>query len=188
MRRCGVVNVGNTEPIWRLNNMLPDMAGIGITDLGCVPGSDAATFSRDVLREWRTDLYRRIALICSDAQACTNPFDDPSFPIDTFAVLAGVSDHELQDFAPAIVAFTGKRHFVDLFDRPCCRPPSYGPQVLRPDGWPYPNRTEVWVLPSPSGRAAMSVVDREKPYRLLAARLKNIPWPLEAEMTEEIEQ
>mmetsp|Transcript_65043 Transcript_65043/g.174658 ORF Transcript_65043/g.174658 Transcript_65043/m.174658 type:complete len:187 (+) Transcript_65043:297-857(+) len=126
MRRCGVVNVGNTEPIWRLNNMLPDMAGIGITDLGCVPGSDAATFSRDVLREWRTDLYRRMR---AHLFRCS--------------VLAGVSDHELQDFAPAIVAFTGKRHFVDLFDRPCCRPPSYGPQVLRPDGWPYPNRTEV---------------------------------------------
>lgn len=45
-------------------------------------------------------------------------------------------------------------------------------------GWPYPSSTEVWVLPSTSGAAPMTVEERVGPYREMAAKLAEIPWPL----------
>jgi hypothetical protein len=45
-------------------------AGIGITDLGCLPGSEAAAFPRHVLLEWRRDLYARMA---AHLQRCAAP-------------------------------------------------------------------------------------------------------------------
>jgi G:T/U-mismatch repair DNA glycosylase len=36
---------------------------------------------------------------------------------------------------------------------------------------------EVWVLPSSSGRAAMTAAAREGPYVALGARLAAVEWP-----------
>lgn len=42
------------------------------------------------------------------------------------------------------------------------------PAALRPSGWPFPSQaTEVFVLPSSSGAAAMTNEAREGPYRAL---------------------
>lgn len=36
--------------------------------------------------------------------------------------------------------------------------------------------SEVWVLPSSSGRAAMTTEQRVRPYQQLAERFHQIPW------------
>ena len=71
--------------------------------------------------------------------------------------------------APHAVAFLGKRQFKALFT-PHLKKVGNGRTVLRPDGWPFPaSATAVWVLPSTSGRAAMTTAQRVTPYRQLAS-------------------
>lgn len=58
---------------------------------------------------------------------------------------------------------------------------SYGVQTRLPQEWPRECvlESEVWVLPSSSGRSALTHEQRSTPYRQLAERLHSIPWPLE---------
>lgn len=126
--------------------------------------------------------------------------------------------------APSIVAFSGKRQFVELLNvgrggraagkggggggrgrsgaggrgsggsgggeqtgrgggNAKVASPSVpiGPQqpgtVALAMGWPLPASTEVWVLTSTSGAAAMRLEEREAPYAALARRLQQVPWP-----------
>lgn len=95
--------------------------------------------------------------------------------------------------APALVAFTGKRQYLELLnidasgrlrrgkDKVASAAVQLGkqpPDMLAP-GWPLPaDRTEVWVMTSTSGAAPMSNADRERPYRQLSERLAQIPWPV----------
>jgi TDG/mug DNA glycosylase family protein len=94
--------------------------------------------------------------------------------------------------APALVAFTGKRQFLELLNIDAAGQLRKGkakvvstavqlgkqPANMLPSGWPLPvDRTEVWVLTSTSGAAPMSNADRERPYKQLAERLADIPWP-----------
>ena len=46
-----------------------------------------------------------------------------------------------------------------------------------PQGWPLPAQTEVWVMTSTSGAAAMTTAARFAPYQALAERLKQVSWP-----------
>lgn len=94
--------------------------------------------------------------------------------------------------APALIAFTGKRQFLELCNIDPAGQLRRGkskvlssavqlgkqpPDVL-PPGWALPtDRTEVWVLTSTSGAAPMSNADRERPYQQLAERLAQVPWP-----------
>ena len=48
---------------------------------------------------------------------------------------------------------------------------------MLPPNWPLPSSCEVWVLPSSSGRAAMTREQRSEPYERLADRFNVIPWP-----------
>ena len=47
-------------------------------------------------------------------------------------------------------------------------------------GWPFPDSTEVWVLPSTSGAAPMTTAERFGTWQALAARLQEVPWPRRA--------
>lgn len=78
---------------------------------------------------------------------------------------------------PAFVAFTGKSHFVALF-APAQRVKSvpFGEQAVLPAGWPL-RTSRVWVLPSPSGRAALTDADRSAPYAALGRAIAPLPWP-----------
>ncbi|GMF40791.1 unnamed protein product [Phytophthora fragariaefolia] len=80
--------------------------------------------------------------------------------------------------APMLIAFSGKRQFSWLFSPPLSKIESYGKQTRLPAGWPHDLRadSEVWVLPSSSGRAAMTTAQRTLPYQQLAERLHEIPW------------
>lgn len=51
------------------------------------------------------------------------------------------------------------------------------PATLRPPGWPFPaGRTELFVVPSSSGAAAMTSEAREAPYRALGDHLSGQEW------------
>lgn len=60
---------------------------------------------------------------------------------------------------------------------------NYGVQTRLPQEWPREciPESEVWVLPSSSGRSALTHEQRSTPYRQLAERLHQIPWPFESE-------
>lgn len=84
-----------------------------------------------------------------------------------------------RDAAPLVVAFTGKRQFRMLFPAtgPSAAPKQvpYGRQEVLPPDWPLPrSASEVWVLPSPSGRAVLSHAEREDPYCDLAHRIREL--------------
>ncbi|KAK2076571.1 hypothetical protein QBZ16_005331 [Prototheca wickerhamii] len=134
---------------------MPELAGVGFTDLGSgVAGTHSAKFSSTTLAAWRAPLFERLA---------------------AHAAVAGT---------PAIVAFSGKRQFAELFPSKHAsillsehRPASIVPgrQRVLPSGWPLDRRAcEVWVLPSTSGAAAMSREERWGPWRALAARLERV--------------
>jgi TDG/mug DNA glycosylase family protein len=54
-----------------------------------------------------------------------------------------------------------------------------GRQSVLPQGWPLPvDTSEVWVMTSTSGAAAMTKEARYAPWKALAERLAQEPWPL----------
>lgn len=136
----------------------PSLLGMGITDLGCEPGSDASEYKRAIMLAWRENLYARLGQHLARCSAWT-----------------GISPAMC---APALVAFTGKRQWASLFQPPLSGF-EHGVQVARPPGWPLPACTEVWVLPSSSGRAVMTKEAREAPYVALGLRVAELPWPRE---------
>jgi TDG/mug DNA glycosylase family protein len=82
-------------------------------------------------------------------------------------------------FGPSVVAFAGKRQYAQLFDTiPKRVEVGKQPPGSLPPRWPFcEDATEVWVLPSSSGRAAMTREARETPYLELGARLAEVEWP-----------
>eukprot|EP00887_Chlorella_sp_A99_P004909 scaffold4.g4909.t1 len=193
------------------DDRLPAEAGVGFTDVGSgVPGTDSSKFTSADFKVWRTSFFQRLvahAARAARALGCT----------------CGACG------APAIVAFSGKRQFAELFvappgggggggrgrgasaaagassraaaaassdgggeggeggegdqHAPCVRarrPASIAPgrQWVLPEGWPLPlEGTEVWVMTSTSGAAAMTKEQRYAPWRALAERLAREPWP-----------
>lgn len=75
--------------------------------------------------------------------------------------------------APVLIAFSGKRQFSYLFSPPLSKIDEYGKQTKLPTEWPQELQgdSEVWVLPSSSGRAAMTTAQRTLPYKQLAERM-----------------
>jgi len=138
---------------------VPALFGLGWTDAGCVPGSDASEYKRAVMLAWRDDLYSRLKA--------------------HLARIAAWTGHECDDeaIAPRVVAFAGKRQWASLFQPPLAGGFNHGVQDVRPPGWPLPASTEVWVLPSSSGRAVMTAEQRQGPYMELGRRLADLPWP-----------
>ena len=141
------------EPVEALCNNAPGELGIGITDVLCAPGSDAQEFGRVAMRAARdgTDevpgLFDRLAAHTRRAGA-----------------------------PPRLVAFVGKRQYGMLFDSPLKKVPS-GVQTVLPPRWPLDPSTEVHVLTSPSGRAAVPPAERLAEYQAVAAALHAIEWP-----------
>ena len=165
---------------------LPGELGVGFTDAGCVPGSDAARFGRATMREWRADLYARLrGHLCrasgydfGDGHEDTEDTED-TVPVpgdDSAAVAAAAA---ARGYGPAIVAFAGKRQYGQLFDAvPGSVRAGRQDSNSLPPGWPFcPESTEVWVLPSSSGRAAMTREAREGPYVELGRRFAELRWP-----------
>lgn len=140
------------EPLLSLNNNMAGELGIGITDVLCSPGSDAAAFKRRQMRAARKGFYGRLRGHAHRAGA-----------------------------PPRLVAFVGKRQWKELFEPPLTKVES-GPQSLLPPDWPWAHGDDgsptVWVLTSPSGRAAVPPAERLGEYSCLAGSLHAMPWPL----------
>mmetsp|Transcript_12778 Transcript_12778/g.20666 ORF Transcript_12778/g.20666 Transcript_12778/m.20666 type:complete len:329 (-) Transcript_12778:2028-3014(-) len=124
-------------------NILPSEYHVGLTDVGLEPGSNASTFGKAHIMKWSKSFFARL-------EAHTQRAGAP----------------------PVFIAFAGKRQLQMLFQS---RPPKveFGEYLhTLPDGWPFQrSETKVWVLPSSSGRAAMSHATRSAPYRDLAAAI-----------------
>jgi G:T/U-mismatch repair DNA glycosylase len=93
--------------------------------------------------------------------------------------------------APAHVAFTGIKQFLEVF---ACKGLSTAqlrkrissanpintvlPPELFPPGWPFPHdTTKVWVLTSTSGRASAYSARTRAQYAELAKQVALVPWP-----------
>ncbi|KAF8069663.1 Tdg [Scenedesmus sp. PABB004] len=154
------------------DDALPAGAGVGFTDVGAgQPGTDSSGFTSADFQRWRAGFYARLAAHARRASA-------------SIGCACGACG------APALVAFTGKRHYVELLNlgdagalrgaaRTASSAVALGPQPpgALPPGWPLPRDTEVWVLSSTSGASALTNQQRAAPYEALAQRLAQLPWP-----------
>mmetsp|Transcript_15849 Transcript_15849/g.29008 ORF Transcript_15849/g.29008 Transcript_15849/m.29008 type:complete len:342 (+) Transcript_15849:179-1204(+) len=128
-------------------NTLPSKFKVGLTDVGLVPGNDAAAYKKPKMLEWSKGLFQRL------------------------------HHHQLRaGKAPQIVAFTGKRQFQMLFPK-TIGPVDAGLFIKpMPPGWPFSaDTTKVWILPSSSGRAVMTHDQRMQPYKDLATAFHDLP-------------
>lgn len=134
-------------------------AGVGMTDVGTGhPGTDSASFKSAAFVAWRTDFYTRLA--SHRARACAS-----------IGCTCGCCGQ------PLVLAFVGKRQLQELYTAgmPGSKAPRLevgAPVSTLPPGWPlHPEHTEVWLLPSTSGAAAMTLEQRVGPFARLAERL-----------------
>ncbi|ETV86856.1 hypothetical protein H257_01905 [Aphanomyces astaci] len=157
---------GVLPPGWTMadQNKMPHVLGIGFSDLGIEPGNDASTYGRKTMTEWKHAFYIRLRRHLHRVAATLHRVDD-----------ASSCSNEYQH-GPLLVAFSGKRQYSFLFDPPSKRAIPNGKQdpSTLPRDWPLPPSCEVWVLPSSSGRAAMSEAQRCQPYMDLAARFHQL--------------
>eukprot|EP00752_Nemacystus_decipiens_P005251 g4765.t1 len=103
---------------------------------------------------------------------------------------AAAAKVQIEDGYPKVVAFAGKRQWEELFFDASAKVKAqtkggkngtfrFGlqPAALRPPGWPFPaGQTELFVVPSSSGAAAMTTAVREAPYRALGDHLSGQGW------------
>eukprot|EP00240_Pyramimonas_obovata_P004980 CAMPEP_0118939270 /NCGR_PEP_ID=MMETSP1169-20130426/28434_1 /TAXON_ID=36882 /ORGANISM="Pyramimonas obovata, Strain CCMP722" /LENGTH=407 /DNA_ID=CAMNT_0006883493 /DNA_START=18 /DNA_END=1241 /DNA_ORIENTATION=+ len=150
------------------NNRIPGELGVGFTDVGPEPGNDANKYPRKVMQAWRADLYTRLHAHMERVVAWRRALMAQQ-QCDQTASL------ELEDAAPLVVAFTGKRQFAQLFDPPL-KSVTAGkqPEDSLPRRWPFPATTEVWVLPSTSGRAVLKKGELEGLYIALGQRVRQL--------------
>ncbi|EQC29435.1 hypothetical protein SDRG_12897 [Saprolegnia diclina VS20] len=158
---------GVLPPDWTMadQNAMPHELGVGFSDLGHEPGNDAAAYGKATMQQWTREFYDRMRAHMQRVQA------------NLHATASGDCS-SVYAHGPMLVAFMGKRQYTYLFDPPLKKVDTghQDPSTLPPD-WPLPPSCEVWVLPSSSGRAAMTDKARCAPYRDLAARFHAIPWP-----------
>ena len=82
------------------DHLMPEIAGVGFTDVGSgIPETDSSKFTSNDFLEWRQPFYDRLAAYAARA----------SSSIDCICGKCG---------APAVVAFSGKRQFSELFIAP----------------------------------------------------------------------
>jgi TDG/mug DNA glycosylase family protein len=167
------------------DGLMPALAGVGFTDVGAgASGTDSSQFGAAHFAAWRQPFFDRMAAHAAHAGAgagCT---------------CGGCG-------APAVVAFAGVRQFKELFrggkaqaggaapaagirgdhqevrlQASCPKSVALGRQWVLPQGWPLPpGSTEVWVVASTSGAAAMSRPARLAPWQELARRVGREAWP-----------
>ena len=57
-------------------NKLPNEYGIGFVDLGIVPGNQSDSFSKEELKQWRSNLFKRLRQHL--LRVCKQTHDDPN--------------------------------------------------------------------------------------------------------------
>lgn len=194
LRECGIVPASYT---CESDDICPSELGIGFTDLGTgYCETDSSNINDRIVRGWTKSLYSRIEDHMERCRSNLSP--QPDIPVHPRIIaFAGVRQWKAQ-FANNF--FTSKKKssaddgILSSEDMPTSSPPpkrrkkepqneahvfAYGIQTVRPTNWPISLKdVEVYVMPSTSGAAAMSNEARIGPYRALATRLRQIPWPL----------
>ena len=201
------------------DELVAEVAGLGLCDVGAGhPETDLSSIPSAAFAGWAPRYYERlvvhvrraaIGVGCRCRLAGEEEEEEdgekeggrgerpagnsPSSPSSSF----GDGSHPSTCCAPRVIAFTGKRQFVELlnagreggdskknnnskkrkFDSSSV---GYGlqPPSLRPDGWPRClSETEVWVLTTTSGAAGLTNEARAAPYLELGRRLASEAWP-----------
>ena len=150
------------------DDVMPEQRGVGFIDVGVGhPGTDSSKFSSEEFLQWKKNFYSHLESHLKEANK-------------SIGCLCGACG------APKIVAFTGKRQFVELLNVDYkakgvkkVTKIDLGPQQILPSGWPFPKETDVWVLTSTSGASALTNEARIAPYKALSQALEHIPWPLD---------
>jgi hypothetical protein len=120
--------------------------GFGFTDFIERPGNDANAIAKTEIETNRVDFPKRIE---NYANSINSPLKR--------------------------LCFVGKKQWKQQFSQNLSKC-DHGLQAmeLRPKHWSMQiQKLEVWVLPSPSGRAVISAAERVESYILLAKELKN---------------
>lgn len=139
-------------------------AGIGFTDVGSgIPGTVSSQFDSATFQSWGAGFYERLSMHMSRAS-------------DSIGCSCGKCG------APALVAFSGKRQWSELINtgrkgKSKVTKFAIGPQNMRPEGWPLPDSTEVWVMTSTSGASPMTTEARMAPWHELSKQLTQLSWP-----------
>ncbi|CAM9171198.1 unnamed protein product [Pylaiella littoralis] len=177
------------------DDLCPITSGVGFTDVGfSIPGTVSSEFGKKELHSWRQGFYDRLMAHAERAaatSAAATPAATEAAPNKTFAASGGTEETvaavnvEIDNGYPKVIAFAGKRQWEELFFDANAKTKAqtkggkagafrFGlqPATLRPPGWPFPAwRTEIFVLPSSSGAAAMTNESREAPYRALGEHI-----------------
>ena len=131
----------------KLDDILVDDFGFGFCDVIETPGNDANTISRQEFKGDAALFLKRI---------------------ENYALSMNGSLKR--------ICFVGKRQWKQLFT-PILARCDHGKQSNehRPRNWPVSLiGVDVWILPSPSGRAVLSNEERGAPYRDLASEIDDI--------------
>jgi thymine-DNA glycosylase len=182
---------------------MPGSIGIGFTDVGSgTPGTDSNQFKSKHFEEWRQPFYDR--LTAQMERASENGVEKCSCGTCGAPVVVAFSGKkQFSELFRNPSSFPGrsKRKNTSIpmdnstFSKDkkqeeaketnvrtqSVRPTSIplGRQSVLPLGWPLPlNSTEVWVMTSTSGAAAMTKEARYGVWMKLAERLEKEPWPL----------
>ncbi|CAM9809556.1 unnamed protein product [Ectocarpus fasciculatus] len=166
-----------------------------------IPGTVSSEFGKKELHSWRGGFYDRLTAHAERAAATVAASkSSPAEPAtergtdgtpaagkgaEQGVATAATINAEVEDGYPSIITFAGKRQWEELFFDASAKdkaktkggkagPFRFGlqPADLRPPGWPFPaERTEMFVVPSSSGAAAMTNEAREAPYRNLGQHM-----------------
>eukprot|EP00903_Cladosiphon_okamuranus_P009101 g8699.t1 len=171
-----------------------------------IPGTVSSEFGKKELHSWRSGFYARLlahaeraaatVVAASSAAAAegeshangVSPENGEGSTLEKEE--AAAVKVQIEDGYPKVVAFAGKRQWEELFFDASAKVKAqtkgggkgvfrFGlqPATLRPPGWPFPaGRTELFVVPSSSGAAAMTSEAREGPYRALGDHLSGQEW------------
>eukprot|EP00210_Caulerpa_lentillifera_P006782 g6481.t1 len=146
------------------DDLMLTRAGVGFTDLGTgTPGTDSSQFNTSVLQSWSLTFLDRLREHLRKANA-------------------SIGCHCGNCGAPRFVAFAGKRQWIELFNsgrrsKDKIKSAPIGRQSIVPLNWPFPESTEIWLLPSTSGASALTRDQRQGPYNTLAEELSKFPFP-----------
>uniref|UniRef100_A0A7S3QS02 Uncharacterized protein n=1 Tax=Dunaliella tertiolecta TaxID=3047 RepID=A0A7S3QS02_DUNTE len=164
LKQTGIAPPETTGP--EADDTMPHSVGVGFTDVGTGhPGTKSSDFPTQVFLRWREDFYERMRAHMRAAS-------------ESIGCSCGSCG------APALVAFSGKRHYMELLNagrRGKSKIPKVEigvqPANLLPPGWPFPASTQVIVCCSTSGASPMTAAERLAPYQDLASKLAGVPWP-----------
>lgn len=133
------------EPEAHQDEILTKNYGFGFCDVVEIPGNDAKDFSRSLMHQNTPVFMERIEKYAFSMNGTLRR-----------------------------ICFIGKRQWKHLFDDPLQRC-EHGLQAssLRPEQWPDSLAgVDVWIMPSPSGRAVLSTPERLATYIDLAAEIR----------------